>query len=340
MTSLTRYSYFPGCSLERNAEAYHKSSMAIAKPLGLEFAEIEDWNCCGATEYISLHMLASYAIIARNLAQAAKGNGQAAVHDLVAPCSACYLNLSKCDKYMRTDADLAEKVNLALAAGGLSYKPGSVHVRHLLDVVVNDVGNSKIKAQVTRPLKGLRVAPYYGCLISRPGLRTDEHDPEYPTSLDDLLESLGAEVVDFPLKTHCCGGHMTQISEGTGFELIRQLVKGAADYHADLIVTVCPMCQLNLDAFQGAMNRYFKTAYHMPVLYFTQMMGLAFGQSAAALGIGAELVDARAALAKIGVEVPPPPGSEPKRKRDDKSLPMPKMAKGGSEGTAAREAKP
>jgi heterodisulfide reductase subunit B len=169
-------------------------------------------------------MLASYAIIARNLAQAAKGDGQASAHDLVAPCSACYLNLSKCDKYMRTDADLAEKVNLALAAGGLSYKPGSVHVRHLLDVLVNDVGCSKMKDQVTRPLKGLRVAPYYGCLISRPGLRTDEHDPEYPTSLDDLLACLGAEVVDFPLKTHCCGGHMTQISEGTGFELIRQLV--------------------------------------------------------------------------------------------------------------------
>ena len=136
-----------------------------------------------------------------------------------------------------------------------------------------------MKAQVTRPLKGLRVAPYYGCLISRPGLRTDEHDPEYPTSLDDLLACLGAEVVDFPLKTHCCGGHMTQISEGTGFELIRRLVKGAADYHADMIVTVCPMCQLNLDAFQGAMNRYFKTAYHVPVLYFTQMMGLAFGKT-------------------------------------------------------------
>ena len=133
---------------------------------------------------------------------------------------------------------------------------------------------------------------------------------------------------------------MTQISEGTGFELIRRLVKGAADYHADLIVTVCPMCQLNLDAFQGAMNRYFKTAYHVPVLYFTQMMGLAFGQSAAALGIGAELVDARPALAKIGVEVPPPPEAEgaPKRKRDDKSLPMPKMPKQRGCGGAGGEA--
>ncbi len=339
MSSL-RYNYFPGCSLERNAEAYHRSTMVVARALEMEFSEIDDWNCCGATEYISLHMLASYAIIARNLAQAAKGNGK---HDLVAPCSACYLNLSKCDKYMRHDPKLAEDVNLALAAGGLSYTPGSVRVRHLLDVIVNDVGFNTLKKSVTRPLKGLRLAPYYGCLISRPGLRTEEYDPEYPTSLDELLQCLGAEVVDFPLKTHCCGGHMTQISEGTGLELIRRLVKGAADYQADLIVTVCPMCQLNLDAFQGAMNRYFKTSYHVPVLYFTQMMGLAFGRSAEELVIGAELVDARPALSKIGVEVPlPAADGAPKRKRDDKSLPMPKMSRSapGQEAAAAQEVKP
>lgn len=338
----SRYNYFPGCSLERNAEAYQKSAMAIAGPLGLEFQEIDDWNCCGATEYISLHMLPSYALIARNLAQAARHSPGDGSHDLVAPCSACYLNLSKCDKYMRTDADLAEKVNLALAAGGLSYQPGSVKVRHLLDVLVNDVGCEKMKAQVKRPIKGLRVAPYYGCLISRPGLRTEEYNPEYPMTLDDLMTCLSVEVVDFPLKTHCCGGHMTQISEGTGFELIRRLVKGAADYHADLIVTVCPMCQLNLDAFQGAMNRYFKTAYHMPVLYFTQLIGLAFGFGAETLGIGAELVDARPVLAKIGVEVPPPGEAAPKKKRDDKSLPMPKMPPHelGHETPLAREVKP
>ncbi len=327
------YNYFPGCSLERNAEAYHKSSIAAAEVLGMHFREIDDWNCCGATEYISLHMLASYSLIARNLAQAVKSDG---ARDLVAPCSACYLNLKKTDKYMRGDPVLAGRVNAALAAGGLSYKPGSVHVRHLLDVVMEDVGCAGIKSHVTRPLKGLRVAPYYGCLISRPGLRVDEHNPEYPMILDELLGCLGAHVVDFPLKTHCCGGHMTQISEGTGFELIRRLVKGAADYQADMIVTVCPMCQLNLDAFQGAMNRYFKTAYSVPVLYFTQMMGLAFGLNAETLGIGAELVDARPALAKIGVEVPPAaPGATEggsKRKRDDKSLPMPKMPAHSSEG--------
>ncbi len=325
-----RYNYFPGCSLERNAEAYQRSTLAVAQALGIEFQEIDDWNCCGATEYISLHMLASYSLIARNLALAAKEDGQ---RDLVAPCSACYLNLSKCDKYMRTDAQLAAQVNQALAAGGLSYKPGAVKVRHLLDVVMNDFGCAKITAAVKKRLSGLRMAPYYGCLISRPGLRTDAHNPEYPVALDELLTCLGGDVVDFPLKTHCCGGHMTQISEATGFELIRRLVKGAVDYKADVIVTVCPMCQLNLDAFQGAMNRYYKTGYHMPVLYFTQMMGLAFGLEAEALGIGAEFVDARPALAKIGVEVPPAPGAEgtpPRRRRDDKSLPMPKMPSRGS----------
>jgi heterodisulfide reductase subunit B len=293
-------------------------------------------------------MLASYSLIARNLAQAAKSNGapQGGTHDLVAPCSACYLNLKKCDKYMRVDPALAEKVNLALAAGGLAYKPGSVHVRHLLDVVMEDVGCPTIASRVTRPLKGLRVAPYYGCLISRPGLRVDEHNPEYPMILDELLGCLGAQVVDFPLKTHCCGGHMTQISETTGFELIRRLVKGAADYQADVIVTVCPMCQLNLDGFQGAMNRYFKTAYHVPVLYFTQMMGLAFGLGIEALGIGAEFVDARPALAKIGVELPALMEGEDMgstaqgaRRKGDKSLPMPKMPEAARRDASAPAAK-
>jgi heterodisulfide reductase subunit B2 len=132
-----KYSYFPGCSLEKNAAAYHISSMAITGPLGIDLQEIDDWNCCGATEYISLNLTASYALIARNLAQATKNPDSKQV---VAPCSACYLNLKKCDRYMAESKKLSEKVNQALAAGGLSYKPGTLKVRHLLDVVVNDVG--------------------------------------------------------------------------------------------------------------------------------------------------------------------------------------------------------
>jgi heterodisulfide reductase subunit B len=317
-----KYSYFPGCSLERNAAAYNISTLAIAKPLGIELLEIDDWNCCGATEYISLNLLASYALIARNLAQATKNNG---IKQLVAPCSACYLNLKKCDSYMTESPALSEKINTALSAGGLSYKGGTLTVRHLLDVIVNDIGFDAVASKVSKPLKGLRIAPYYGCMIVRPKFGSDGSfdTSEYPVTLDKLMLALGAEVVDFPLKAHCCGGHMTQISEGTGFELIRQLVKGATDYNADMIVTLCPMCQLNLDAFQGSMNNYFKTNFHMPVLYFTQLVGLALGIDAKSLGIGEELVDARPALSKIGVELPEP---VPAKKRPSKEeLPMPRM---------------
>lgn len=319
-----RYSYFPGCSLERGglAYSYHQSILSIIGQLGIDLVEVEDWNCCGATEYISLNRMAAFALIARNLAQAAKNDG---VTQLTAPCSACYLNLAKCDHYLGEDAALSDKVNQALAAGGLSYKPGALKVRHFLDVVVNDVGYANIAAKVTKPLKGLRVAPYYGCLISRPVFDGKVDDPEYPVILDKLLKTLGAEVVDYPMKANCCGGHMTQISEGVAFDMIRRLIKGAADYRADLIVTACPMCQLNLDGFQGPMNRYYKTDYHIPVVYFTQMMGLAFGVDASKLGIGSELVDARPALAKIGVQVPVEPAPTRKPRRPKEELPMPRM---------------
>jgi heterodisulfide reductase subunit B2 len=323
-----KYGYFPGCSLERNAASYHTSTLAVSKPLDLELVEIDDWNCCGATEYVSLDLTASYALIARNLAQA---NKTGASKQLVAPCSACYLNLRKCDKYMGESASLAGKVNQALAAGGLSYKPGDIKVRHLLDVIVNDVGYEAVEAKVTKPLQGLKVAPYYGCMIVRPefnGKETAFDSTEQPLTLDYLLESLGAEVVDFSVKAQCCGGHMTQISEASGFDMIRRIVKAAADQEADVIVALCPMCQLNLDAFQGSMNNHFKTNYNVPILYFTQLMGLAFGMDPAALGIGSELVDPRPALAKIGRKCETTEGEKPaKPRKDDKSLPMPKIVK-------------
>jgi len=322
-----KYGYYPGCSLERNAIAYHQSAMAVAPLLDIEFVELDDWNCCGATEYIAVEMLPAYALVARNLAIASrqKLNG-GSKNQVVAPCSACFLNLSKVDKYMGDAPRLAANVNTALAAGGLSYQAGSVRVRHLLDIVVNDVGHDAIAARVQKPLYGLRIAPYYGCLIVRPGFQGAFDDPEYPMSLDKLMRTLGTTVVDFPVKAHCCGGHMTQISEQVALELIRQLLQNAAEYEADAIVTLCPMCQLNLDGYQEAVNRHFGTKYHLPILYFTQLMGLAFGLPAATLGFGKEFVDATAALNKIGVEPPP----KPKKERAGKeALPMPAMAEGG-----------
>jgi heterodisulfide reductase subunit B len=318
------YAYYPGCSLSRTAKPYDISTRAIANPLGIELTEIEDWNCCGATEYMSLNKTAAYALIARNLALAADQNGE---KDIVAPCSACYLNLRKAEHYMRKYPKIAKDTNEALAAGDLSYEPGTLEVRHLVDVVVNDVGYEAIAGKVTNPLKGLRVAPYYGCLIVRPELGEPLDNPEYPMFLDKLLDTLGAEVVDFPLKAHCCGGHMTQISADTAYELIRRLLQNAADYDADAIVTICPMCQLNLDAYQPRVNAHFGTAFNLPVLYFTQTIGLALGIAPKELGIGSEIVSSSKALSKIGAEIE---ATEPPRrkKRDDKSLPMPGQREG------------
>jgi heterodisulfide reductase subunit B len=299
--------------------------MAAIQPFDIQFEEIDDWNCCGATEYVGISLTPAYALISRNLALAAKqAEGHATV---VAPCSACYLNLAKADYYMKQRPTLYENVNTALAAGGLHYDPGSLTIRHLLDVLIYDIGLDKIKAKVVQPLTGLRVAPYLGCMVPRPDYEHRWSGYEFPNELDRLLKALGAEVIDFPLKTECCGGHMTQIGPSTAFELLRRLLHDADLYHADVMVTVCPMCQMNLDAYQSETNHFFKTNYHIPILFFTQLMGLAFGIDAKSLGIGLELVSAKKAMSKIGVEVPveETPSPKPARKGKKEGLPMPRM---------------
>lgn len=333
---MSDYILYPGCSMESSAKAYYHSVMATCKALGIGLKEIEDWNCCGATEYLSLDITPAYALIARNLALAEEqANGNKTV---IAPCSACYLNLAKADHYMHDDKAFGAKVNEALAAGGLHYTPGKLAVRHLLDVLINEIGLNKVQEKVTKPLAGLRVAPYLGCMLPRPDYGARYSDTEHPDELDSLLTALGAEVIDFPLKTHCCGGHMTQIGPDTAFELIRRLIASADQYHADVIVTVCPMCQMNLDAFQGQMNGYFKTNYNIPVLFFTQLMGIAFGEKAENLGFGSEFVSARQAMSRIGVETPEP--VEPaKTAKKPSGLPMPpKRVKAGQTAVKTEEA--
>jgi heterodisulfide reductase subunit B len=307
--------------MEASGRAYRDSIYAVLEPLDLHFEEIEDWNCCGATEYLGINLIPAYSLIARNLALAAKQmNGTRTV---IAPCSACYLNLAKADYYMQERPALGAKVNEALEAGGLQYKPGTLDVRHLIDVLVYDVGLETIRSKVTRSLHGLRVAPYMGCMLPRPDYQHRWSDHEHPTELDDLLRALGVEVIDYPLTTECCSGHMTQIGPETAFELIRRLVADADERGAQLMATVCPMCQMNIDAYQNEMNHFFDTEYHMPVLFFTQLMGLAFGMEPDEVGIGVELVSARDALANIGVEVPDTEEPAAPRKKDE-GLPMPR----------------
>jgi heterodisulfide reductase subunit B len=309
--------------MEASARAYYESLKAISKPLGLNLREIEDWNCCGATESMGLSLTPAYALIARNLALAqAQSRG---LRQVVAPCSACYLNLSKADRYMGERPSLGSKVNQALAAGGLNYIPGSLQIRHLLDVIVYDVGLKTVEQNVVQPLTGLRLAPYLGCMVVRPDFARRWSDHDHPIELDLVLKALGAEVVDYPLRTECCGGHMPQIGPEMGFELIRRLIACATELEADAMVTICPMCQLNIDAFQGETNGFFQTSYHMPVLFFTQLMGLAFGIPAKDLGFGLELVSARNVLDAVGAQIPPElPPAPPKRPRKPEGLPMPK----------------
>jgi len=306
--------------METSAKAYNDSLMAVAGPMGLELEQIDDWNCCGATEYLGISLTPAYSLITRNLALAAKqANGSRTV---VAPCSACYLNLAKADYYMQEQPKLGKMVNEALKAGDLSYKPGTLEIRHLLDVMVYDIGLDTIKSKVVRPLTGLRVAPYLGCMVPRPDYEHHWSDHEYPIELDLLLKTLGAEVIDFPLKTHCCGGHMPHIGPDTAFELIRRLIASADTYEADIMATLCPMCQMNLDAYQGETNHHFGTNYQMPVVFFTQLIGLAFGFEPKEVGFGLELVSAKKALEKIGLEAPKQE-AVPVRRRKKEGLPMP-----------------
>jgi heterodisulfide reductase subunit B len=322
------YLYYPGCSLSGSARAYAASLGAILEPLGIELREIDDWNCCGATEYLTLSPLRGQALISRNLALAeAQRDG---TQTLVAPCSACYVNLAKTDRYFRESSEFRARLNEVLAADGLSYTPGAIRVRHLLEVLIEDVGLDAISAAVVKPLEGLRVAPYLGCLVSRPDLDGRWAQHEQPRELDRLMAALGAEVVDFSERTSCCGGHMTQISPDVAWQLLERIVGAADRAQADLLVTVCPMCQMNVDSYQGEMDRHLGRDYHVPILFFTQLMGLAFGRPAAELGIGTEVVSAKRALAKIGTKAPDTEepaateeGHETRRQKRPTGLPMP-----------------
>ena len=289
-----KYAYYPGCSLESGSAAYDVSVRAVANVLGFELEELDDWNCCGATEYFSQDELVATSVIARNLAICRPDQKQ-----LVAPCAACFLNLKKTDHLMAEHPEVRGKVNEALAAGGLHYDPGRVRIRHLLDIIYTDMGEAAIREKIKQPLTGLRVAPYYGCQVVRPMNGFDS--TEYPMKMDELFTWLGAEVVDYPVKAHCCGGHMTQISEGAAFELIRRLLDSAVEYEADLILCMCPMCQLNLDAYQGRVASFFHKDFQMPIIFFTQLLGVALGLDFEKVGIGKEIVAAGPVIkAKLG----------------------------------------
>ncbi|MBI5838692.1 MAG: CoB--CoM heterodisulfide reductase iron-sulfur subunit B family protein [Chloroflexi bacterium] len=286
---MKEFAYFPGCSLEKLAIGYHVSALETAKKLGMKLHEIEDWNCCGSTTYFHIDELLAYTLSARNLAIAEKTG-----LDLVAPCSACYKNMYFTVAHMKKDPDLAEHINYALEEDGLHFS-GQINVRHLIEVYMEDIGTEEIKNNVTHPLEGVRVAPYYGCQILRP--KKDHMDIEHPLFFEELLTAIGATPVDYPLKTRCCGGSLIISSRPAALTMVKNLLQSAVDRQASVIATACPMCQVNLECYQQSVNQEFGTNYSIPVLYFTQLVGLALGIAPKKLGIGKELVSALPVLA-------------------------------------------
>ncbi len=284
------YTYFPGCSAaDGGSKAYGVSTQAAAKALDTELLELEDWNCCGSTPCSSVHELSSLVLSARNLALAQKLG-----FDLVTPCSCCYVNMNRTNTYIKKYPKVKAKVDEALAAGKLQYN-GSVKVRTILDMFVTDIGYQAMAARVKKNLSGVKIAPYYGCQIVRPRLGFD--DAENPQSLDRLIVALGGQPTVFPYKSHCCGGSLIISEENMALELMRKLLDSAKAGGAEVIATVCPLCQTNLDAYQSRVNKRFGTDYKLPVLFFTQLMGLAFGLSEAEVMLGASIVPPNKLLA-------------------------------------------
>ena len=279
---MKQYAYYPGCSLESLAKSYHLSSIEAARELGLELKEIEDWNCCGATAYFHVDELLAYTLVARNLALAEKEN-----LDFVAPCSGCYKNAYFTNAYLQQDPDLAEHVNFALEEDNLHIN-GPINVRHLIEVFIEDVGFEEIKKHVSRPLKDLRVAPYYGCQLLRP--KKDSEDVENPQFFEDLLSAIGSDPVEYGSKTHCCGSSLIITNREAALDMVYKLLLDAANREAEVIATICPLCNVNLELYQKQVNREFGTDFSMPVMYFTQLLGLALGVESGRLGIEKEFV--------------------------------------------------
>lgn len=284
-----KYLFYPGCSLGSTGVEYEISTIAAMRELGVDLEELPDWNCCGSSVATGVDYLLSLALSARNLALA-----EQAESDLVAACSGCFLHLVRAKHETEQNPATREKVNIILAEAGVQYY-GTTRVRHLLDVVVNDLGLEAVSERVRRSLEGVRVAPYYGCQMLRPYAEFD--DPSNPMFLDRLVAALGAEPTPYPLKTTCCGGILNTTKPDIATKLVGDLMVAARD--ADCIVTVCPLCQLNLDALQGEAGRRLRVQFSIPVLYFTQLMGLAFGLSQSELGLNRHIVSTAPLLKKI-----------------------------------------
>ena len=286
-----KYSYFPGCSQEGSALDYGKSTGAVCAALGITLRDIPTWSCCGSTPAHAVDEELSAALCARNLDIAAKDGADM----VVTPCPSCLSNL-RAALYRMRDDHFRERVNELLDEPASEKLPDATSVMQLIGRLhdAEDIGE-----RVVKPLKGIKIAPYYGCLMSRPAKIMEFGDPENPVLMETILAACGAEIIDFPLKTVCCGAasgiperSLTALNSG-------RILALATDMGADVIAVACPLCQMNLDLRQKQAAKAMNRLFDMPVMYFTQLMGLAMNIAPENLGIEQLCVSPRAVLAKF-----------------------------------------
>ena len=269
--------YYPGCSQKASSISYEKSFLAIAKILGIDVIELDDWNCCGTTVTVSVNEILSLTLSARNLAIA-----EPTKLPVVAPCPSCYSTLNKVNKHFKENSRFIEKINAALNKGGLQYN-GKVEVFNILDFLVNKVGVDKIKDKVVNPLKDIKVAPYYGCQIVNPYATGDDNNN--PQNLEIIIKALGGTAVDFPHRTICCGGSLMFTKKAQAEDMCSVILKSINNESADMVVTPCGLCQINLDTAKNLSSHFNGKKLSIPVLTITQLIGIALGIKNSELGI-------------------------------------------------------
>jgi heterodisulfide reductase subunit B2 len=296
-----KYAFFPGCSLESTAWDFDRSTRAVFAALGIELEDIPGWVCCGSTPAHATNSSLSMALPVFNLQRA-----QELQSPVLAACASCYARLRTANYQVRNDPEQRRRVEKVT---GQAYD-GSVIVYHVLDALVNHLGLGAIRVAVRRPLAGLRVACYYGCLLTRPPKLVAFDDAEHPTAMERLAAALGAEPVDWPYKTECCGASLSMTHRGVVSRLSHRLLDMARQAGAECIVVACPLCQVNLDLRQQDAHKAHGELPPTPVLYITQLVGLALGIPPKELGLGALSVSPDALLASLGADAAALPGGD------------------------------
>jgi succinate dehydrogenase / fumarate reductase cytochrome b subunit len=288
-----RYAYYPGCVAKGNCPELNQSTRAIAPLLGLELVELKEAPCTGSGVINSQNPVLADTYNAKTLALAEELG-----LSLLTICSTCVGCLRKSNRRLKADDDYREQVNTVLKPGGRNYH-GTVDVTHLLYVILQEVGMEKLRSLVKRPLSGLKVAPFYGCYILRPAEVMGFDDPGHPTSLDRVIEALGAQPVDYAGKTRCCGFPIALENETASMRMAGRHIGEAKDKGADCMVTPCPLCHMNLDLQQPKASKVVRRDLNMPVLHLPQLVGLALGVDSRKLGLGKHIISTAPVLQKV-----------------------------------------